>query len=191
MRPIQPQNVVTGDGRVTDFGLAPPLSTATAADPSPGRSPRPAPSRHAQLRVPNRRAGPRWTRPINSRSARCSMKHTGVHLFRCATTRDDVGDVRRRGALIGQLNVAVPMMLRWAAERCLAKNPADWYASTADLSKDPQPAGRRGELTGEETRSIPAPIRSRWHGAHRRRSRAPGGFAAVMRPLMDLVGSRR
>ena len=37
---------------------------------------------------------------------------------------------------IGQLSPSVPAPVRWIVERCLAKTPADRYASTRDLARD-------------------------------------------------------
>src|SRR6185503_17539903 len=63
---------------------------------------------------------------------------------------------------IAELNTKVPTVLRWIVERCLAKDPADRYASTTDLLKDLITLqGRLGEITAEETTLIAAPRRSR------------------------------
>jgi len=37
---------------------------------------------------------------------------------------------------VGRINPAVPTPLRWIIERCLAKDPADRYASTQDLARE-------------------------------------------------------
>ena len=37
---------------------------------------------------------------------------------------------------VGSVNPKVPSMLRWIVERCLAKDPAERYASTEDLARD-------------------------------------------------------
>jgi serine/threonine protein kinase len=64
---------------------------------------------------------------------------------------------------ISELNAKVPVPLRWVIERCLAKDPVERYASTADLSKDLSNLQTRlGEMTGEEApRTSPSRVRSR------------------------------
>ena len=58
---------------------------------------------------------------------------------------------------VGQLNPAVPVPVRWIVERCLAKNPAERYASTRDLSRDLASARDRfSELTGSGATSVSA-----------------------------------
>ena len=37
---------------------------------------------------------------------------------------------------VGSLNPKIPPVLRWTLERCLAKDPAERYAATADLARD-------------------------------------------------------
>ena len=44
--------------------------------------------------------------------------------------------IRDEPTPIEQLNRAVPAPVRWIVERCLAKQPADRYASTRDLARD-------------------------------------------------------
>src|SRR6185436_4186888 len=62
-----------------------------------------------------------------------------------------------------EVNPKVPTMLRWIIERCLAKDPADRYASSADLHKDlVRLQERYSEITSEDNRAItaaPAPRR--------------------------------
>jgi Tol biopolymer transport system component len=64
---------------------------------------------------------------------------------------------------IVQLNARLPTPFRWIVERCLAKDPVDRYASTADLFKDLTTLQRHlGELSGEENRvAALAPSRRR------------------------------
>jgi eukaryotic-like serine/threonine-protein kinase len=50
-----------------------------------------------------------------------------------------------------ELNAQVPMFLWWIVERCLVKNPADRYGSTADLHRDLRMLrDRLGEAIGRE-----------------------------------------
>ena len=68
---------------------------------------------------------------------------TGVHPFRRATTLQTMSAIVDDEARpIDQLNGAVPTMLRWVIERCLAKDPADRYAiHRRPVEGPPQPAG--------------------------------------------------
>ena len=169
-RDLKPQNVmVTRDGRVKilDFGLA---KTFGADRDVTGAQP-------GTITAPGIVQGtPNYMSPeqasgiaVDFRSDQFSFglmlyeMATGVHPFRRGTTLQTMSAIVDDEARpIGQLNAAVPTMLRWVIERCLAKNPADRYASTADLSKDLLNLhGRLAELTGQETRPIPLPAKSR------------------------------
>src|SRR5262245_29677387 len=56
---------------------------------------------------------------------------------------------------ISEVNPKVPTMLRWIIERCLAKDPNDRYASTADLHKDLATLqGRYAEITSDDNRPV-------------------------------------
>jgi len=59
---------------------------------------------------------------------------------------------------------ALPTPLRWIVERCLAKDPAERYASTADLYRDLRHLrGRQAELSQSGTRGLIAPPVRRPH----------------------------
>jgi Tol biopolymer transport system component len=144
-RDLKPENVmVTRDGRVKilDFGLA----KAYAAEPEPG-----AALEQATVTVPETILGtPHYMSPeqasgraVDFRSDQFSVGlilyelATGVHPFRKETTVQTMSAIVEAEARpIGELNAKVPAPLRWVIERCLAKDPAERYASTADLAKD-------------------------------------------------------
>src|SRR5262245_18880420 len=56
---------------------------------------------------------------------------------------------------ISEVNPKVPTMLRWIIERCLAKDPNDRYASSANLHKDlAMLQGRYAEITSDDNRPV-------------------------------------
>jgi eukaryotic-like serine/threonine-protein kinase len=169
-RDLKPQNVmVTRDGRVKilDFGLA--KASSTDRDVTGGQP--------GTLTAPGIVQGtPNYMSPeqasgtaVDFRSDQFSFgimlyeMATGVHPFRRGTTLQTMSAIVDDEARpIGELNATVPPPLRWIIERCLAKSPAERYASTADMSKDLVNLQRRlADLTGQETRPVLVPLKSR------------------------------
>jgi eukaryotic-like serine/threonine-protein kinase len=146
-RDLKPENVmVTRDGRVKilDFGLAKLVApeaddeaTTESADlhgTEPGRI-----LGTVRYMSPEQAEG----RPLDFRSDQFSC---GAILYELATGRPAFEHMSRSQTLsaivseeppkIATLNPAVPPPLRWIIERCLAKDPAERYASTRDLARD-------------------------------------------------------
>ena len=62
---------------------------------------------------------------------------TGKRAFRKDTAVDTLSAIlHEEPKPVGELNPTAPLPLRWIVERCLAKDPRDRYASTADLARD-------------------------------------------------------
>jgi Tol biopolymer transport system component len=76
---------------------------------------------------------------------------TGTHPFRRGSAPETMAAIIADDAPpIAEAAPKTPVVLRWIIERCLAKDPADRYASTSDLAKDLTTLQRRlSELAGE------------------------------------------
>ena len=62
---------------------------------------------------------------------------TGKRAFERRSTMETLAAILRdEPESIGQLNPQIPPPLQWTVKRCLAKKPADRYASTEDLARD-------------------------------------------------------
>ena len=170
-RDFKPANVMlTRDNRVkvVDFGLAKAFASSAASA-----------SAHDAITVtlPGTVAGtPQYMSPEQARGMDVDFRSdqfafgltlyemaTGQHPFRRDSSPQTMAAIIADEAPpIGELNAKVPTVLRWIIERCMAKDPADRYASTTDLLKDLTTLQARfGEITGEEIKSSIAPKRSR------------------------------
>ena len=96
---------------------------------------------------------------------------TGVHPFRRDSSPETMAAIIADEVRpLSELSPKTPTPLRWIIERCLAKEPEDRYASTADLYRDLTTLqGRLSEITGEDNRPVEGVPK-----ASRRRLLVPG-----------------
>ena len=191
-RDLKPENImVTRDGRVKilDFGLAKlvaPTADEEAATES-GDAHGTEPGRilgTARYMSPEQAEG----RHLDFRSDQFSC---GAILYEMATGRPAFPRPSRVQTLtaiveedppkIATLNASVPPPLRWIIERCLAKEPAERYASTRDMARDLE-----NVLMHLSEVSLPAPARAA-EGEGTARRMPPR--ALVVAGLVVLVGA--
>lgn len=168
-RDFKPANVMlTRDSRVkiVDFGLAKAFAPSTASA-----------SAHEAITVtiPGTVSGtPQYMSPEQARGMDVDFRSdqfafgltlyemaTGKHPFRRDSSPQTMAAIIADEAPpLAEINPKVPTVLRWIIERCMAKDPADRYASTTDLLKDLTTLhGRLGEVTGEDLKPVVAPPR--------------------------------
>ncbi len=146
-RDLKPENLmVSGDGfvKILDFGLA-----KLVAESSEALSKMPTmakPETHPGTLLgtvgymsPEQAAG----QPLDFRSDQFSFGSilyemaTGKRAFDRSTTVDTLSAIlHEEPEPIGSLSPRTPAPFRWIVERCLAKDPAERYASTRDLARD-------------------------------------------------------
>ena len=164
-RDLKPENVmVTRDGRVkiVDFGLAKNYATSSLpnADSFQTRTDTALIVGTVPYMSPEQASGGE----VDFHSDQFSL---GLVLYELAAGRHPFRRdtaVQTLSAIIGEeppplgdLDARVPGPLRWVIERCLAKDPAERYASTADLARDlTMLRARLPEMRGEAARAEPA-----------------------------------
>ncbi|HET9795519.1 MAG TPA: serine/threonine-protein kinase, partial [Thermoanaerobaculia bacterium] len=146
-RDLKPENVmISKDGfvKILDFGLA------KLAEPSPGNV-SDMPTQAAPSTTPGTIMGTvGYMSPEQASGAKTDFRSdqfslgtmlyemsTGKKAFQRPTSAETLtAIIREEPEPITASNPKVPAPLRWAVERCLAKEPEERYASTKDLARD-------------------------------------------------------
>jgi serine/threonine protein kinase/Tol biopolymer transport system component len=148
-RDLKPENlIVSKDGyvKILDFGLAKLSENAPAAMEGPtltaGASPGTEPGTvlgTVGYMSPEQAAG----QAVDFRTDQFSFGSilyemaTGERAFQRKTGVETLAAIlREEPKAVGELNPLAPAPLRWAIDRCLAKDPDERYASTKDLARD-------------------------------------------------------
>ncbi len=106
---------------------------------------------------------------------------TGRHAFRRGSAYETVTAILREDApAIGD---SLPEMFGWIVERCLAKDPRERYASTADLARDLSALRDRGGALRPAIRETAAPDVQPARSAPSRSLRVWQGLAVLMAAL--------
>jgi eukaryotic-like serine/threonine-protein kinase len=181
-RDLKPENImITRSGRVkiVDFGLAQP----GGFQPSAGAT---AENDQTQTELGLRAGTIPYMSPEQSRGAQTDFRSDqfslGLILFEMAAGRPAFRRATPAATLdaiindelhlASALDSRIPVLLRWTIERCLAKEPGDRYAVTADLHRDLRTLrDRLGELTSRDNETI---------GSTRRKVRRRALVAALL-----------
>ena len=186
-RDLKPENIMIARGgraKIVDFGLAwsgaaPPVAADAAAVTLDSQT---------QTELGLRAGTAPYMSPEQARGApsdfRSDQFSFGQILYELAAGRPpfrrDTAPATLHAILNEELPVApiqgrLPLMLQWIIERCLAKDPAERYGTTADLHRDLRTLrDRLGEAMTRESAARPQSSR-----AWRRAALAAGGGIAI------------
>jgi Tol biopolymer transport system component len=170
-RDLKPENLIVGkDGfvKILDFGLAklipPDVENVSAIETATQRTQPGGVVGTAVYMSPEQAAG----KPVDFRSDQFSFGSilyemaTGQRPFRKDTAAETLAAIlREEPEPIGSVNPQCPAPLRWIAERCLAKDPEERYASTRDLARDLATLRDRMSDSGLAFAAVPGMPRAR------------------------------
>jgi serine/threonine protein kinase len=168
-RDLKPSNIlVAGDGdghpKIVDFGLAKHASQASADRSLPTDTVTTAGEvvGTAGYMSPEQARGDPVSAASDQFAFGCVLYEllTGVRAFDGGSFAETLSSVLRdEPAPVESLAPDVPMPLRWIVRRCLAKSPAQRYASTTDLGRDLRMLGESYSdlVTGDH---LPRPART-------------------------------
>src|SRR5262245_49608806 len=103
---------------------------------------------------------------------------TGRHPFQGNSVVEVLASILRdKPPALEELKLGIPSPLQWIVDRCLAKRPADRYASTRDLARD---LAMLGDRIARPQLDVAPLARSALPSVRRSNRRRQPGFRAVL-----------